>query len=227
MSGGFSEVQLGWLEKWKQGTTPWHKPEVDHNIQDHLKELTKGEANVSILVTWCGKSLDLLWLCQQSCDVVGVELSEIAVKQLFEENSVPYSTKKLGEFTLYQAEDRKLKIFLGDYYKLTPDLAGTFDTAWDNNAFGSSPPADRQKYVSVLSSLLKPKGRVLLANWEYGKLVRDIYPYSLTSSEVKEYFKEMFDVQFLGKCEVFTEYFIKKFNVDFAHRNIHLLIVAN
>lgn len=225
MSKDLTAVQAGWLEKWKNAETPWHKPEVDNNIQRHLEELTQGQLSASILVTWCGKSVDMPWLCSQGYNVVGVELSTVAVRQFFEENKIPYSTEVLSgeEFVVYRARDRKLTIFLGDYYKLTPDLAGTFEAVWDNNAFGSSPPADRQQYISVLASLLKPNGRVLLANWEYGELIRDTYPYSLSSSLVKEFFQEKFEVKCLRKCGIFTDYFIKKFNVDFAHRNIHLL----
>ena len=77
---------------------------------------------------------------------MGIELSAVAVRQFFEENKIPYSTSVMTqangeEFLVYRAQDRKLTIFLGDYYKLTPDLAGTFEAIWDNNAFGSSPPA--------------------------------------------------------------------------------------
>ena len=66
---------------------------------------------------------------------------------------------------------------------------------------------------------------MLLANWEYGELICDhvTYPYSLSSSLVKEFFQEKFEIKYLGKCEIFTDYFNKKFNVDFAYRNIHLL----
>lgn len=227
MSKDLTVVQTGWLEKWEKAEIPWHKPKVDNNIQRHLEELTRGQPSASILVTWCGKSVDMPWLCSQGYNVVGVELSTVAVRQFFEENEIPYSTLMTQangeEFVVYRAQDRKLTIFLGDYYKLTPDLAGTFEAIWDNNAFGSSPPADRLQYISVLASLLKANGRVLLANWEYGELIRDTYPYSLSSSLVKEFFQEKFEIKYLGKCEIFTDYFIKKFNVDFAYRNIHLL----
>ena len=159
MSKDLTVVQTGWLEKWKKAEIPWHKPEVDNNVQRHLEELTQGQPSASILVTWCGKSVDMPWLCSQGYNVVGIELSAVAVRQFFEENKIPYSTSVTTqangeEFVVYQAQDRKLTIFLGDYYKLTPDLAGTFEAIWDNNAFGSSPPADRLQYISVLASLL-------------------------------------------------------------------------
>ena len=73
-------------------------------IQKNLHLLTSGRTKISILVTLCGKSLDLLWLCEQGHDVVGVELSEIAVKQLFEENGIPHSIS--GSYSkLYRSID--------------------------------------------------------------------------------------------------------------------------
>lgn len=46
---------------------------------------------LSVLVTLCGKTLDLLWLCEQGHEVTGVELVEVAAKEFFEENNVAYS----------------------------------------------------------------------------------------------------------------------------------------
>ena len=70
-------------------------------LQNHLHLLTSGRAKISILVTLCGKSLDLPWLCEQGHDVVGVELSAVAAKQLFEENNIPYSVS--GMCLVYQS----------------------------------------------------------------------------------------------------------------------------
>ena len=209
--------------EWKSSEIPWHKTEVDNNLNMYIKELTQGRSDASILVTWCGKSVDMPWLCSQGYSVVGIALSEVAVNQFFKDNCIPYTRTTEGRYVVYRAETQKVTIYLGDYYKLTPNIIGRFDAVWDNNAFGSSPLPDRHNYVSVLASLLKEDGQVLVANWEYGKLERHTYPYSLTSTVIKEYFQEKFEVKFLGKCEMFTDYFIKKYNVNFAHRNIHLL----
>lgn len=218
-----SELQQKWLKHWEEGKTPGHKSEIDVNVKKYLKELTQENPSASILLPWCGKSLDMQFLCSQGYSVVGIELSQRAVRQVFDENNIPYSVTEVGEFAVYQAKDKKLKIIQGDYYKITPELAGTFDAVWDNNAFGSAQVENRHRYISVLAPLLKPNGQVLLANWEYGELVRDTYPFSLSSSRVKDLFQEKFEVRYLGKCKFFTDYLIKLFGCDWAHRNIHLL----
>lgn len=218
-----AEIEAGWKEKWKEGMARWHKSEVRKTLRKYLNDLTQEEPNVSILVPWCGKSLDIPWLCSEGYDVVGIELSEIAAQQLFQENNIPYSVSKEGEFVIYQAQDRKLKIITGSYYKVTPEIAGKFEAVWDVNAFGAAMPDNRQKYISVLMSLLKPKGRVLLSSWEYGEVPRDRAPFSLPCALVKELFQKKFEVTFLEKREEFTDHFISKFKVDWAYTNVHLL----
>ena len=52
-----------------------------------------GREGVSILVTMCGKSVDMIWLCERGFSVTGVELTEKAVKEFFEDNSIPYTVK--------------------------------------------------------------------------------------------------------------------------------------
>ena len=218
-----AEVEEGWKEKWKQGMFSWHRSEVSKTLKKYLSDLTRGEPNVSILVPWCGKSLDIPWLCSEGYNVVGIELSEIAAQMLFQENDIPYSVSKEGKLTIYQAQDRKLKVITGNYYEVTPEIAGKFEAVWDVNAFGAVMPDNRQKYTSILMSMLKPKARVLLSNWEYGEVVRDRAPFSLPCALVKELFQKEFEVTFLEKSNEFAEQFISKFKVDWAHMNIHLL----
>lgn len=61
-------------------------------LQRRVGLLEEGhDGGLSILVTMCGKSLDLLWLCSRGHSVTGVELSSVAVDQLFKENTIPYT----------------------------------------------------------------------------------------------------------------------------------------
>ena len=55
-----------------------------------------------------------------------MEISEIAVKQLFEENGIPYDTS--GEFKVHKASDRPMKIITGDYYNLYVVLLKLYGT---------------------------------------------------------------------------------------------------
>ena len=212
-----------WERRWEEGTTSWHREKVSDVLSKYLKDLTENETGVSILVTWCGKSVDLPWLCQEGYNVVGVELSVIAAKQMFEENGIPYTVTRKGEFVVYQASDRKLKIFSGNFYKFSPEIAGTFEAVWDNNAFGAAEPEDRDAYQEVLLSLLKPNGRVLLTCFEYGDQQRMQAPFSIPPAQLKDVFQDNFDVQFLEYLEEFIPFILIKFKFDWAKNPVHLL----
>lgn len=87
--------------------------------------------NSEVFVPLCGKSLDLLWLCQQGHKVLGVEVSDLAVSQFFSENGLTYSKFKQDGFQHYQTES--LAILQGDFFNLTAnhlrDVEGVFDRA--------------------------------------------------------------------------------------------------
>ena len=103
----------GWHKRWDEGRIGWHKTVVDPALevvavvfvacvfvcnmgpgsfqQRRVGLLEEKRGPLSILVTMCGKTLDLLWLCSRGHSVTGAELSSVAVDQFFKENSVPYT----------------------------------------------------------------------------------------------------------------------------------------
>ena len=212
-----------WKERWDRGQASWHRDTVDARLKSHLDRLTGGKKHISILVTWCGKSLDIPWLCEQGFDVVGVEISETAAQQLFEENGIPYDTAQEGVFKVHKARDRPLKIFTGDYYKLTPEVCGTFEAVWDHNAFGAVEPSNRELYIQVLVSLLKPNACILVSNWEFDQTKRSKAPFSVPTQLIKGLFEEKFIVEFLDSSNYYTPYFTKKFNLEWGNELLHLL----
>ena len=212
-----------WTQAWDKGTIGWHKDKVDAILQKYLKQLCGDKESISILVTLCGKSLDLPWLADQGHSVVGCELAELAGKQLFEENNIPFSVTAIDDFKVFSATDKKLKFYAGDFFKVSASLVGTFDVIWDHNAFGAVSPSDRSCYIELLSSLLLPGGKILLSNWEYDQSKRNIAPYSLNSEQIKEYFGAQFEVKLLERMDYNDSFFTKKFNFDWAYRPIHLL----
>lgn len=213
-----------WKGKWDKGTTPWQRDSVDAYLQQYIKLLTGEKPNASILVTLCGKSLDLPWLCDQGYKVTGVEISELAVKQLFEENGIPYSIGAKESFKVFSATDhRNLTVYVGDFYAISPDLAGVFDAIWDHNALGAINPEDRTNYTAKLRSLLKADGNILLSNFEYNQAERPTCPFSVPNSLVKKLFQDHFDIELLEKDDNTGKMLATQFKLSWATRPIHFL----
>ena len=164
-----------WLDRWREGRTGWHEPAGNRNLQAHWRWSGK-----RVLVPMCGKTVDLLWLEEQGNEVVGVELSEIAVLAFFEENDLTFERVD-GSLPGYHAVDRRISLYCGDYFSFTE---GPFDAHYDRGALIALHAKLRSRYAKHTSSLLDENARQLVITVEYDQNVCDGPPYSLVSEEV-------------------------------------------
>ena len=103
-----------WLERWQQNDIGFHKEDPHHFLLKFYDRLHVG-AGDTLFVPLCGKSPDLVWLNRRSLDVVGVELSRLAVDAFLEENQL------IGEWSaaagLLCWLGKNYKIFCGDFFQ--------------------------------------------------------------------------------------------------------------
>ena len=74
----------GWLTRWQEGRIQFHVDKVNPILDRYVDRLLP-EGFGRVLVPLCGKSVDLGWLVDRGHEVVGVELAEKAVEDLFRE----------------------------------------------------------------------------------------------------------------------------------------------
>jgi thiopurine S-methyltransferase len=172
-----------WKAKWRAGQIGFHQPEV------HADLLRFGEAVVDgagVLVPLCGKSVDLPWLAART-PTVGVELSELACAQLFEEHGLTPSVDQDGPFVRWRAGD--LVVLQGDVFDLTPArLPFPVDRVWDRAALVALDPGRRRRYAAHLRALLPPGGRLLLNAFAYDPAVMDGPPHAVDEDEIAALF---------------------------------------
>lgn len=159
-----------WLERWQEGRIGWHEAEGNRSLQKHWTESGK-----RVLVPLCGKTRDLIWLERQGNEVVGVELSEIAIEAFFEENGIAFS-KVEGELTAYVADDHPITIYCGDYFNFSE---GAFDGYYDRGALIALPPHLRHDYVKHTRSLLSADASKLIISVEYDQSIATGPPFSV------------------------------------------------
>jgi thiopurine S-methyltransferase len=152
-----------WLERWQAGQIGFHRAEANPRlIANHQRAL--GPC-IRVLVPLCGKSADLEWLVVHGHDVVGIELSELAAQAFFAERGFTPERRELGDFV--ELRHGGVAILVGDFFAATPELLGHFDGAYDRAALIALPPDLRARYAAHLSTLMAPKGRVLLVTLHY------------------------------------------------------------
>ena len=76
-----------WREKWQNQELGWHLPFANPVLKRHLPALDPAPG-ARVFVPLCGKTLDIRWLLEQGFAVAGAELSEQAVRELFEEHGM-------------------------------------------------------------------------------------------------------------------------------------------
>lgn len=170
LRGRMLPVGGDWLERWRAGRTGWHEPAGNKSLRKHWSASGK-----RVLVPLCGKSSDLIWLEQQGNDVVGVELSEIAVAAFFEENALEHEVIE-GEMTAYVARERPITIYCGDYFAFAE---GPFDGYYDRGALVAISPDLRADYVQHTRSLLSAATASLVVVVEYDQSVGSGPPFSM------------------------------------------------
>jgi len=167
-----------WLERWEEGRIGWH--EAGGNASLHKYWSASGKR---VLVPLCGKTPDLLWIEAQGNEVVGVELSDIAARAFFEENSIGYTTHDAG-LIAYEGADRSITIYCGDFFDFE---VARFDACYDRGSLITLPPDARPAYAEHLDSLLTHDASRLLITVDYDDTIATGPPFAVSADEVLGY----------------------------------------
>jgi thiopurine S-methyltransferase len=171
-----------WLERWRQGQTGFHLNKTTPLLAKYWPTLGLPRAS-RVLVPLCGKSLDMLWLAGQGHQVLGVELSPLAVEQFFAENRLVPEMRPAPAGTLYSAGS--IQILCGDIFALgQADFAGCAG-AYDRAALIALPASMRERYVRHVYGQLPDPCRTLLLTLEYDQGEMAGPPFAVLEEEVR------------------------------------------
>ncbi len=168
-----------WHRKWQVKDIGFHEAAPHRRLVAHWP-LPAGSGTV--LVPLCGKSNDMGWLHERGHRVIGIELSEIAVREFFAERGLEPVIAHHGAFSCYRAEG--FALWCGDFFATTRALLGKFDAIYDRAALIALPPAMRARYVQHLCGLCAGGERGLLITIEYAGGVLQSPPHSVGAEEV-------------------------------------------
>ena len=152
-----------WLQFWRDRRSDFHQDAVNPLLTRFWPGLELA-AGSRVFVPLCGKSLDMLWLAQQGHNVIGVELSPVAVRAFFVENGLRAHKRRVGKFTLWQSG--RIGILCGDYFALSQSDLGVIDTVYDRAALTALPADIRALYSVHLRKILPPGSTIFLLTIE-------------------------------------------------------------
>jgi len=181
-----------WLEFWANNETNWHSDVVTQELEKYLG-LLKLESGDTVFVPLCGKSLDMIYMLNRGFSVIGVEVSEIGIKQFFHENGLDFTISQVGEFNLYSAKN--IEIYCGDFFSLTSKHLCGVKAVFDRKSLIALDRNLRQKYVKHLNDIISLGVRILLITLHYPKHQMSGPPFSVDKSEVESLFSMAFNYQ--------------------------------
>ncbi|HAW46217.1 MAG TPA: thiopurine S-methyltransferase [Roseovarius sp.] len=187
-----------WHDRWQEGRLGFHEGRVNRMLEAHIGALTLVPGQ-RVFLPLCGKAVDIPWLLSRGYRVAGVELSEIAVRDLFAEMGVTPEITETGSHRRYSADG--IDIFAGDIFEITADVLGPVDAVYDRAALVALPEGMRRRYAAHLAGITAVAPQ-LLVTFEYDQAEMDGPPFSITEEEVARCHGARYAIEVLADAEV-------------------------
>jgi len=182
-----------WKNRWKTNDIGFHEPLSNPLLSRFLPSLNLSK-NDPILVPLCGKSLDMDVLADLGFNVIGVELSNLAIKAYFEAREVKPKREKQGRFIRWSHDN--IEILCGDIFDLTHQHIGHINALYDCTSLAAFPSELRPAYVRHFFERLSKLSQILLITSESSD--DSISHSELTiDSEVNELYRHCYQVELL------------------------------
>ncbi|WP_300450463.1 thiopurine S-methyltransferase [Accumulibacter sp.] len=187
-----------WHGKWAQNEIGFHESEANPLLVRHFPALGLGDG-ARVFVPLCGKTLDIHWLLDKGHPVVGVELSPLAVEQLFSELGAEPDITSCGRLQRYSVPD--LDVYLGDFFALTAELLGLVDATYDRAALVALPEPMRGRYAAHLRAITACAPQLLIC-FEYEPHLMPGPPFPIFADEVARHYRDHYTVSLLSSEEI-------------------------
>ncbi|MDA7428102.1 thiopurine S-methyltransferase [Primorskyibacter aestuariivivens] len=170
-----------WDERWRENRIGFHKAAANPLLTGYFDRLHLSPGG-RVFVPLCGKSFDLDWLLSRGHAVVGIELYEPAVAEVFDRLGLRPRIDALSGLRRYSADE--LVIFAGDLFHLTSELLGSVDAVYDRAALIALPPDMRARYAAHVTAICGAVPQLLIT-LDYDQSLTDGPPFSVPGDEVR------------------------------------------
>lgn len=187
-----------WHQRWQSNETGFHESQANSLLVANLNLLSVAR-DERVFLPLCGKTLDIAWLLSKGYRVAGAELSELAVKQLFEGLAIDPIIADAGKLKHYSASG--LDLYCGDIFQLDQNILGTVDAVYDRAALVALPLAMRHQYSKHVTAIAA-NARQLVITFEYDQSAMQGPPFSISADEVYQHYKNNYKVTALASRQV-------------------------
>jgi len=173
-----------WHRKWERGDIAFHESDANPFLIKHFEKLNLAKGS-RIFLPLCGKTRDIAWLLACGYRVVGAELSELAISELFKELGLKPEISKIGKLVHYGAKN--IDILAGDIFDVSAEYLGPISAIYDRAALVALPASVREQYTSHLIKITDAAPQLLIS-YKYNQQLIDGPPFSVNEDEVKQHY---------------------------------------
>ncbi len=182
-----------WHQRWESNQITFHEKDFNKQLQIHWPLLAI-PSHATIFVPLAGKSNDILWLHQCGYNVLGVEISPIAIHRFFSDNNLtPTITHSIEGFEAWSYKG--ITLLLGDFFNLKKEHLKQCSAVYDRAALIAMPETMQTQYAEHLCSIIPQDTSMLLITVEYEKGTIQGPPFSINTSQVKKFYHTFYDIQ--------------------------------
>lgn len=187
-----------WHGKWERGEIAFHEGAPNAQLRHYLPAL-KLRKGARVFLPLCGKTRDIHFLLEQGFEIVGAELSRLAIEQLFAELGLTPAITAEGPLERFAAG--RLTVFVGDIFDLDSRRLGEVDAVYDRAALVALPEPMRERYARHLVHMTSAAPQ-LLVTFDYAPGLTAGPPFAVTDSEVRRHYGAAYHVHELGRHEL-------------------------
>ena len=191
-----------WLSRWQKNQIGFHDTQVNGHLIQYISDygLKPGD---TVFLPLCGKSSDITWLAQQGFQVIGVELSEIAIKSFFTEQKLSYQQFDTGCFVARKSGN--ICLLEGNFFDLHREDLGGCSLVYDRAALIALDQLNRQQYVDWMLSIIGENAEMLLITLDYDQSEMKGPPFAVSQTEVRLHYEQTFQIDIIEQIEIVDE----------------------
>lgn len=214
-----------WKHKWEIRNIGFHEKNIHPLLAEFLNEMLAGRTKLNIFFPLCGKAVDMKWLADMGHNIVGVDVSEIGLKEFFADHNIPYTEEAVAEIPeakVFKSASGNISLYCCSIYDISDLVIGKFDGMWDRGAMVAVNPRDRERYVNVMLSLMAKDCHYLLVTVEYDPKSIAGPPFYVPESDLQNLLGPSCTFKLLKKIDAITDK-QKQWGLDFYFENIYLV----
>ncbi|XP_036044251.1 thiopurine S-methyltransferase [Onychomys torridus] len=214
-----------WQDKWVTRHIGFHQEQGHQLLKKHLDTFLKGQCGLRVFFPLCGKAVEMKWFADQGHTVVGVEISEIGIREFFAEQNLSYVEEPLNEIAgakVFKSSSGNISLFCCSLFDLPRVNIGKFDRIWDRGSLVAINPGDHDRYADIMLSLLRKGFQYFVAVLSYDPTKYAGPPFYVPHAELKRLFGTKCSIHCLEEVDAFEERH-KTWGIDYIFEKLYLL----